>query len=145
MVNQEWKHIQTWFNANKLSLNASNTKYSFFHSAAYADKIPLVLPNLSMNNTTIKRETTMKFLGVLLDENLSWKYHINCVHDKVSRNLGVLYKSRAYLNEKCLKQLYFSFIHSYLTYSNITWGSTSKYQIKAFIKLAKACFTTNFL
>ena len=74
----------------------------------------------------IKRERTKKFLDVLLDENLISKHHINCVHDKIKKNLGVLYKARTYLNEKCLKQLYFSFIHSYLNYGNISCMETRR-------------------
>ena len=137
IVNQELKQIQTWFNANKLSLNLTKTKYSFFHSSYYSDLIPLRLPRLAINNKIIKRETVMKFLGVLLDENLNWKNHIHCIENKISKNLGILYKARLVLNEKCTKQLYFSFIHSYLNYANIAWGSTSKTNLKVLFRRQK--------
>ena len=52
----------------------------------------------------------MKFLGVLLDENMTWKNHVSCVENKISKNLGILYKARGLLNKKCMKQLYFSFV-----------------------------------
>ena len=68
----------------------------------------------------------MKFLGVLLDENLSWKAHIDTIGKKISKNLGILYKGRRTLNQKSTKQLYFSFIHSYLTYGSMAWASTNK-------------------
>ena len=76
-MNNELKNIQKWFNSNKLSLNASKTKYIFFHSQAHSGDIPLKLPKLEINTTTIVRESVIKFLGVLLDENLSWKTHIS--------------------------------------------------------------------
>ena len=77
-MNNELKNIQSWFNSNKLSLNASKTKYIFFLYQAHSDNIPLKLPKLEINTTTIVRESVIKFLGVLLDENLSsWKTHIN--------------------------------------------------------------------
>ena len=53
------------------SLNATKTKYSFFHSLFSVDKIPLRLPELKISNTVIKREENMKFLGVLLHENIT--------------------------------------------------------------------------
>ena len=81
-MNEELKRFQTWFNANKLSLNVSKTKYSFFHPLSFTDNIPLLLPKLKINNTCITRETTMKFLGVLLDENMTWQNHINCIEKK---------------------------------------------------------------
>ena len=110
-MNEELKKFQTWFNANKLSLNISKTKYSFFHPLLFADNIPLLFPKLKINNTNIARKTTMTFLGVLLDENMTWQNHINCIEKKVSKNLGILYKARHLLNTKCTKQLYFSFIY----------------------------------
>ena len=60
-LNEELDRIQLWFNINKLSLNILKTKYSFFHSSAYQDTIPLRLPKLKINNITIKREPTMNF------------------------------------------------------------------------------------
>ena len=128
-MNEELLHIQQWFNANKLSLNTTKTKYSFFHSQAFQDRIPLQLPKLDINDIDryryryiererdididrYKREKVMKFLGVILDENMTWKSHISCIESKVSKHLGVLYEARGLLDKKCLKQLYFSFVHS---------------------------------
>ena len=129
--------IQDWFNANKLSLNVTKTKYSFFHSLSSADKIPLRLPELKINNTVIKREEKMKFLGVLLDENITWRPHIKCIESKISKNLGILYKARYFLNSACTKQLYFSFIHTYLNYGNIPWGSTNKSKLNVILRRQK--------
>ena len=84
-MNQELIKIQQWFNANKLSLTIKKIKYSFFQ-----DKIPFQLPKLDINNIKIKRENLMKFLGVLLDENMTWKNHISCIENKISKNIDIL-------------------------------------------------------
>ena len=136
-MNNELKNIQKWFNSNKLSLNASKTKYIFFHSQAHSGDIPLKLPKLEINTTTIVRESVIKFLGVLLDENLSWKTHISTIENKISKNLGILYKARLVLNQKSIKQLYFSFIHSYLNYGNMAWGSTNKTKLNQLLRHQK--------
>ena len=135
IMNKELKSIQNWFNANKLSLNAGKTKYSFFSS--YADRIPLRLPALKINDTIIKREEKINFLGVMLDENMTWRHHIECIETKISKNLGILYKARQLLNFKCTKQLYFSFIHSYINYGNIAWGSTNPTKLKVILRRQK--------
>ena len=137
IMNEELLHIQQWFNANKLSLNTTKTKYSFFHSQAFQDRIPLQLPKLDINGVTIKREKVMKFLGVILDENMTWKSHISCIESKVSKHLGVLYEARGLLDKKCLKQLYFSFVHSYLNYGNIAWASTNITKLKPLLRRQK--------
>ena len=129
-VNKELLHLNEWFKANKLSLNTVKTKYTFFHKHSVADNIPLKLPNLYINKTHIKRERKMKFLGVILDETLTWKSHIDLIQSKVAKSLGILYKAKFLLNQKCLKNIYFSFIHSYLNYANIAWASTHNTKLK---------------
>ena len=100
-----------WFNANKLSLNKDKTKYTFFHKAREKDNIPLKLPSLFINDREIKRITSIKYLGVLIDEHLTWKEHITVIENKVSKNLGLLYRARRALDSTTLKNLYFSFIN----------------------------------
>ena len=75
-VNIELQKINQWFISNKLSLNMTKTKCSFFHKPSKKDNIPLVLPKVSICNNEIKRSESIKFLSVFLDENLTWKDHI---------------------------------------------------------------------
>ena len=75
-VNSELSKINQWFLPNKLSVNVTKPKYSFFHEISKKDDIPLddipiKLPNFQTNNYNIERIPSIKFLGVLLDENLS--------------------------------------------------------------------------
>ena len=76
IMNEELASINQWFTSNKLSLNAKKTKYSFFHKPSKKEDIPLMLSKLTINNHVIERQEFIKFLGVLIDENLNWKEHI---------------------------------------------------------------------
>ena len=67
----------------------------------------------------------MKFLGVILDENVTWKEHIKLIENKTAKNIGILYKAKFLLNQNCLINIYYSFIHCYLNYANISWCSTN--------------------
>ena len=107
-ANKELEKINKWLEANKLSLNADKTKYTFFHKLYVSDNIPLKLPKLEINKITIKRVNSIKFLGVLIDENLTWKKHINEIEKKVSKSIGMLYKAKFLLNKKCLKVIYYA-------------------------------------
>ena len=93
-VNDELQKINEWFISNKLSLNVKKKKkkekYSFFHKPSKKDDIPLVLPKLNINNSEIAQTESIKFLGVLLDENLSWKTLIKYIENKISKNIGIL-------------------------------------------------------
>ena len=120
-ANLQLERINQWFISNKLSLNVSKTKYSFFHKPSKRDDIPLLLPKLNINNSEIERSECLKFLGVLLDENLCWKEHIKYIESKIAKNVGVLYlyKAKSYIDKHSLLSLYHSYIHSYISYGNI--------------------------
>ena len=113
-----------------LSLNEGKTKFTLFHKPCDKDNLRLQLPNLKMNNNEIKRSPSIKFLGVLVDENLTWIDHITLVENKLSKNLGLLHKAKNYLNKKSMVSLFYSFIHSYSNYGNIAWCSTSMAKLK---------------
>lgn len=129
-VNIELLKLTEWLNMNKLTINLTKTNYTIFHRLHKKDKIPLALPKLIIGEYIVKRECSMKFLGVILDENINWKDHINMIENKISKNIGLLYKAKPYLDQSCLKYIYYSFIHSYLNYANIAWCSTNKSKTK---------------
>ena len=138
-VNKELIQIKEWFQANKLSLNVKKTKYTLFHSVYQKDNIPLRLPVLKIDDNIIERETKSKFLGVILDENITWKSHIEQVENKISKNIGIIAKVSNLLNTSCLKNIYFSLVHSYVNYANIAWANTNKTKLKSINSKQKQC------
>ena len=63
-------------------------------------------------------------MGIFLDENLSWKSHITYICKTISKSAGIIFRSRFYLSTKTKLLLYYSLVHPYLTYCNLTWSST---------------------
>ena len=102
----------------------------FFYKPRKEDDIPLRLPKLIISNYEIQREESIKFFGVLLDQHLTWKKHINHTENKIVKTIGILYKERPYLDKRALLCLYYSCIHSYLNYSNTTCCSTNRIYLK---------------
>ena len=84
------------------------------------------LPNLNINGFTFERGSSVKFLGVWIDENLTWRDQIHTFENKIAKNIGLLYQGK----HNCLKQIYFAYIHTYLNYTNIAWASTHKTKLK---------------
>ena len=134
IVNSELKLVTKWFLANKPSLNAKKTKYVLFHKVTMCDSLQLQLPTMTFDNIEIKRESSVKFLGVIIDENLTWKNHIEVVENKISKNIGVLYRASHLLDFKDLLKIYFSFIHIYIRYANIAWAKTFKTKLQGILK-----------
>ena len=127
---QELKKIGDWFKANKLSLDNRKSKYTLFHKKSFKDKLPLKLTALKIAEDNIERKTAIKFLGVMLDENISWEEHICTVETKLAKNIGLLYPAKTLLEERSIKNIYFAYMHSYLNYVNIVWASTYRTKLK---------------
>ena len=82
------------------------------------------------DNQILVQKRHVKFLGVYLDENLSWKIHINYISKKISKSVGIIYRSRFLLSLVTKLSLYYSLIYPYLTYCNIVWSSTYETNVK---------------
>ena len=80
--------------------------------------------NYDINIPNIERKDHIKYLGILLDENLNWKKQISLVNNKIAKNIGIFYKLRHFVNLQTLKQLYYCLVYPYLNYGSISWGNT---------------------
>ena len=106
---------------SKSCFNTKFQKTSLINSTQIIkkDNIPLRRPNLNIDGLTVDRQYSIKLLGVWIDGNLTWRDHVHTVKNKVAKNIGLLYQRKHYLDDKCLKQIYFSNVHTYLIYANI--------------------------
>jgi len=77
----------------------------------------------------LERKDRIKYLGVLLDETVSFKHHISHVCTRISRNNGTLAKLRHFLTLSQMKQLYCSIIFPCISYAIFAWGSAYKTHI----------------
>ena len=90
---------------------------------------------VTINNHTISPEDNLKYLGVPLDNKLSWKPHVQSVKTQLSRVCGILSKLKHYTTIPVLKVVYNSLIHPYLNYSILNWGRASNATIQPLTKL----------
>lgn len=116
-VEKELIWVKKWFDTNKLSLNENKTKFMVFGGVGANCEIQLIL-----NGAKIERVYETKFLGVILDHKLSWKPHIEYIKQKLSKSIGLIYKTSNFLNKNGLHILYFSLIMPYMTYCVEVWG-----------------------
>ena len=62
----------------------------------------------------------------MLDENLTWKFHIDELSKKLSRTVGIFYKIRHFCPSDILRILYYSLFYSFVSYDISVWGFTFK-------------------
>ena len=122
-VNTELKKIVDWLNANKMSLNVDKTHYIIF---TMRGKKIVKNQDVLINGFKISEVISTKFLGVIIDKNLTWKYHIDHLCSKVAKNIGIMRKLRRFLDADTMVTMYYSFIYPYFNYCIHVWGSTYK-------------------
>ena len=114
-------------------MNLNKCKYIIFHNKG--KKIPLEDKKIIFNCNEIGKDDItenivpldrihsdayladnhcFKYLGILLDENLSFRYHVDYICKKLSKSLFCLRRAKPLLNKKALRTLYFAIFHSHL-------------------------------
>ena len=119
-----------WFCSNRLSLNPTKTKYIVIRPPSLKgdrSQKPILIENTLLHRIGKDcDEKAAKFLGILIDENLTWKPHLSHINQKISRALFSLKQVKHFLPKQCMKTLYYSLIHSHLSYGNLVWGNATQ-------------------
>ena len=132
IVNSELIHVTDWIKANKLSLNLQKTNYMLF-----SNKINSLPDNLIFDNTVLENVSVTKFLGVTIDNKLSWKPHIDNICKTISRNIGIINKLKFFLPSRTLLTLYHTLILPYINYGILAWGCAIQTQLHRILLLQK--------
>jgi len=136
-ANQELAKAADWFQANKLTLNVSKTKFIIFRNKSmpfddqsYSLKIgDEIIDRIGVNC----REKYFKFVGIRLDEFLKWDYQLDHICNKISSATFALNSIKNVLPLSIRKLVYNSLIKSHLEYGILAWGSSANK------KLGKLC------
>ena len=133
-MNEEMNTFGEWAAANRLSVNYDKTV-----SMVFTNRLRCTFPRVKMmlGSNEIDYEARTKFLGVRIDEDLKFHYHINHIAKKISKTTGILYRIRSFVTEKLLIKLYYSLIYPYLIYCNEVWGGTNDVHLNKLLLLQK--------
>lgn len=120
--------LNSFLESNGLKLNPKKTKMMHFTSRKgnLADEDDT---SISFDGHTIEEVSRFKYLGLILDSHLSWSDHIDHVISSIKPIIGILYKARDLLPRDVRSMIYFSMIHSRLTYMIEIWGSAAKLKL----------------
>ena len=114
LMHQELHLLYIWLQSNKLTLNFQKTYYMIFHKARL--KLQSSTINLQMGDCNLNKANNLKYLGVIIDDTISWVHHITYIKNKISKGIGIMSKASKYLKRKSLLTLYYSYIYPYMIY-----------------------------
>ena len=120
VMNYELKLASQWMKLNKLSLNTDKTKLILFHSR-YLTFNPFHL-SIKLDKVKLFPVEHLKYLGMFLDNHLTWEYHINQLSKKLSQANGILSKLRHNAPRKTVLLVYHAIFYSHLNYRCSLWG-----------------------
>ena len=88
-LNHDLENIHQWLLANRLTLSKEKTEYMII---GYRQKLSKIInePEIHVGETTIKRVSYSKTLGVVIDEHLTWQRQIENIQTKISKGIGML-------------------------------------------------------
>ena len=118
-MNEELVHIVKWLQVNKLSVNLKKTHFMIFRKRK--TKIQL-RETIVINNIKISQIEKTKFLGVMIDNNLTFINHVLYTKGKMAKAIGILYRGKKFFSESTMKTLYNVFVYPYLMYCIEVWG-----------------------
>ncbi len=152
--NIELQKLAEWLKCNKMALNVSKTKYILFHNTN--KRIDMSNLTLTYNNNPIngpqdatlitpierihsnhenKSLRSFKLLGIHLDENLNFNMNTSNLCDKISKSIFIINRTKNLLNDKSLRTLYISLIHSHLLYCPLIYSCTTQKNLTKIAKL----------
>ena len=122
-MNYDLRKLSMWLRANKLSLNTEKTELVVFRrqKAKLNNSFKIKLDGKRLFPTS-----SVKYLGVLLDEHLTWSPQISHVQMKLNQAIGILSKLRYQANTDILKTVYHSLFGTHLIYACQLWGQNNK-------------------
>ena len=127
------KSLLKWVHSNGLCLNLKKTNYMIFSRSR---KIELPTP-LFLSNLLIEQKSEARFLGVIVDQNLTWSRHVKTVRSKMARYLGLMYKLKGQLPVRVRIQIYHSFVQSHINFCSLVWGFSAKSNIESLFTAQK--------
>ena len=128
-----------YFTLNKLSINASKTKYMVYKPQLRGKNRKQLHDSsnckIEMNGFPLEQVQTIKFLGVVMNDSLTWNNHHQYIYRKVCKSLGIIYKCLGVLNEKESINMYKAFIQPYFLYAIEVWGHSIQSSNSTLVKL----------
>ena len=135
-INDNLDHVHNWLLCNKLSLNVLKTKYLIFRNTQNTSEI-YDKTSLLIDANNIEQCSSITYLGVKLDQHLTWDSHIDYISSKISRNVGILRHIKHFVPLPILFTMYNAFILPHIMYCNSVWVPIQTIEI---VSSSETCF-----
>ena len=135
LLQNDLNSVYNWCDSNKLTINCKKTKYCLYGMRSIVLKARMLNINLSLNNQILEQVCSYKYLGLILDEHLTYNKHIKEMNKVISHKLYLMSKIRKYLTEQACIDIFKTMVLSVIEYCDIIYGGTSQGNLSTIDKL----------
>ena len=99
-MNAELEYLRKWLHGNKLTLNVAKTTSMIIgtnRKLHQSNSEELIQAYFKISGEAIEQKTSVKYIGVILDNQMKWKDHISLVSSKVSRAIGIKSNTKQFI------------------------------------------------
>ena len=125
LMQNDLNKLAVWCNENRITINSKKTKYCIFGSRSNIKKSKSVDTIISLNNCTLDRVCSYKYLGFRLDDHLTFNKHISELSNLVTHKLYLLSKIRRYITFEASLTIFKTMVLSIIEYGDIIYSGTS--------------------
>ena len=129
VITSELQNLKEWLNGNKLTLNVAKTTSMLINTRYTLRNKTTAEPlraNFAIPGELIEQKSSVKYLGIQIDNNLKWKEHIEAVSSKVTRAIGMIKYCKKFVPKYTLKMLYQGLVEPHFRFCCSAWGTCGK-------------------
>ena len=141
-ANEVLSALNVYMILNKLHINMTKCCYIHFKPSRYKEDDSKF--NLFINNFPIKKTDQTKFLGVIIDEKLSWEPHTVNLKRTLNYATSILNRIQKNVPEHLFRELYFTLFESHLSYCISVWGDAAMCRLQPLWIAQKHCIRVLF-
>ena len=120
-----------WSLANRMTVNFNKTSCLLVTNRNINEIV------VSCGDIYLEFKPFINYLGIIVDKELKFNHHTQWIGKKISKSIGVMYRVRNLIPISCMRNLYFSFVNSYLQYCVVVWGGTYQRHLEPLVVLQK--------
>ena len=147
LANKVLQNVYKYMVSNQLHINLNKCVYMHFKPRLNNDNRKTCARarahgnehSLSLNGVKLKKVDKVRFLGVIIDDQLSWEHHIKYLEEKLNSSIITIKRIKKFIPKDHYKKLYHSLFACHLTYGITAWGGTSVSKLQKLFAIQKRC------
>ena len=124
-LSHDLEKLSKWLVSNRLTLNATKTEFMLIGPRQRLSTLTDTL-ELSIGNVPIEQVSSVKSLGIYIDENLTWHSHIDKLCKKIASAIGAVKRVKPFVPQSTVLNIYNSLVQSHFDQCSVVWGNCGK-------------------